>query len=431
MAGTIIEYVKEYGDRTWEEFPMNDVDSLVLCQLAYLKFDGLVPSVWENKASVTLKEIYLHEDYEKLYADERYEKVNRALFEAALRSRRYAKLRLNCYVNIIEKEWETQFSAITYLLGEGTLYVAYRGTDETIIGWKEDFNMAFLDPVPGQAYSVKYLNMVTGKLRSPLYLGGHSKGGNLAVYAAMKCLPSVKTRIRKIYSMDGPGFRPEVLESCRYEEIADKVVKILPHSSVVGMLFEKDIHYKTVESKTLGLAQHNPFTWVVKEGQFVDAGDIYESRRFMDEAINEWILSLDEHQVRTFVDTFYQVISASQAEDLITFAANWRKSLTGIRGALKEVDEKTSEMIKTIVRSLFDIMGVRLRREWKEKKPLLKKQNKRAGFPNSDAEMLQSDKKHRGKEKLPRAAEKLSPVRGPRLLEDKHSPAVPDATENQ
>ena len=408
MAGTIIDYVKEYGDRTWEEFSMNDVDSLVLCQLAYLKFDGLVPGIRENKASVTLKDISIHADYEKLYADERYEKSNRALFESVLHSRRYANLRLNCYINIIEKEWETQFSAVTFLLEDGSLYIAYRGTDETIIGWKEDFNMAFLDQVPGQAYSVKYLNMVTGKLRNPLYLGGHSKGGNLAVYAAMKCLPTVKKRIRKIYSMDGPGFRPEVLVGCKYEEIADRVVKIMPHSSVVGMLFEKDIHYKTIESKTFGLAQHNPFTWVVKDGQFVDAGDIYESRRFMDEAINEWILSLDEKQLRTFVDTFYQVISASQAEDLITFASNWRKSLTGIRGALKEVDDKTMEMLKAIIRSLFEIMRDRIRLEWRDKpqkklkakkrpmkKPLLKesllkKQNKNAGTQNPDEGMLYS-----------------------------------------
>ena len=446
MAGTIIDYVKEYGDLTWEEFPMNDVDSLVLCQLAYLKFDGLVPGIRENKASVTLKDISIHADYEKLYADERYEKSNRALFEAVLHSRRYAKLRLNCYINIIEKEWETQFSAVTFLLEDGSLYIAYRGTDETIIGWKEDFNMAFLDLVPGQAYSVKYLNMVAGKLRNPLYLGGHSKGGNLAVYAAMKCLPTVKKRIRKIYSMDGPGFRPEVLTGCKYEEIAERVVKIMPHSSVVGMLFEKDIHYKTIESKTFGLAQHNPFTWVVKDGQFVDAGDIYESRRFMDEAINEWILSLDEKQLRTFVDTFYQLISASQAEDLITFASNWRKSLTGIREALKEVDDKTMEMLKAIVRSLFDIMGERIRREWRDKpkkklkakkrpmkkplrrKSLLKRQNKSAEIQNPDAGMLYSGGMHQGNGN-PLRAEEPPVEQALRPAEDKHYQDVRDATE--
>lgn len=388
MAGTIIDYVKEYGDRDWKSFPLNDVDSLVLCQLSYLKFDGMVPSLRENKAFVSLEDIYQHADYEKLYADERYEKDNRALFEAMVNSKRYRHLKLNCYINIVEKEWETQFSAVTCLLEGGTMYIAYRGTDETIVGWKEDFNMAFLDPVPGQAYSVKYLNMITGKLNNRLYLGGHSKGGNLAVYAAMKCIPSVQKRIIKIYSMDGPGFRPEVLASSRYEEIAGRVVKILPNSSVIGMIFEKDIHYRTIESKTFGLAQHNPFTWKVENGQFVEADDIYERRRRMDDTLNEWILSLDEKQLRTFVDTLYQVISASKADNLIDFTADWRKSMTGVIGALKEVDEQTVKMLKEMVKALFEIVKGRMLPEWKSKtgrsrpvnrKSSVKMQNRKAG----------------------------------------------------
>ncbi len=389
MAGTIIDYVKECGSRTWGEFPMNDVDSLVLCQLSYLKFDGIVPGIKENKASVTLEDIYGHTDYEKLYADERYEKDNRALFEAMLQSERYRKLKLNCYINIVEKEWETQFSAVTYLLEDGIMYIAYRGTDETIVGWKEDFNMAFLNPVPGQSYSLKYLNMVTGKLRNRFYMGGHSKGGNLAVYAAMKCSDQVRERIIKVYSMDGPGFRPEVLAGGRYEAVEHKVVKILPKSSLIGMLFEKDIRYKTVASKTFGLAQHNPYTWLVKDGSFVEADDIYERRKHMDETINEWILSLDTVRLQTFVDTLYQVISASQADNLIDFTADLKKSMTGIVNALKEVDEETAGMLKEVVKSLIEI---RVKASVVRRKLRLKKLNTKAGGlrrfrkdPGSDA----------------------------------------------
>lgn len=363
MADTIIDYVKEFGGHSFEEIPMKDEDSLVLCQLSYLKFDGLVPEVRENRQSVSIEELAWHTDYEKLFADERYERDNRALFEAVRSSRRFGKMRLNCHINIIEKEWETQFSAVTFLLEDGTLYIAFRGTDETIVGWKEDFNMAFLSPVPGQAYSVKYLNMVTGRLHNPFYIGGHSKGGNLAVYSAMKCAPQVQERILKIYSMDGPGFRPEVLAECEYEKIADKVVKILPHSSLVGMIFEKDIRYRVVESKTFGLAQHNPYTWIVKDGKFKEVDGIYEGRRLMNTAINEWILSLDERQLKTFVDTLYQVISASQAEDLIEFTADWKRSMNRVVSALKEVDEQTAQMLKEIVKSLFEITGMYMKEE--------------------------------------------------------------------
>lgn len=355
MPGTMIEYLKEYGEYSFAERPMNDVDSLVLSQFAYLKFDGMIPSVHENKKSVTLEELAQHADVNKLFADVRYEEENRALFDGMLHTRRFHNLRMNCFINIIEKEWETQFSAITYILDDGTLYIAFRGTDETIVGWKEDFNMAFLSPVPGQAYSVKYLNMITSKLHKPFYIGGHSKGGNLAVYSAMKCLPKVQERIIKIYNMDGPGFHPKVLADGRYGEIADRVVKILPHSSLVGMLFERDIRYRVVESNGLGLLQHDPYSWLVKDGKFIEVDGIYESRVRKNTVLNEWILSLDEEQIRMFVDTLYQVLSASEADDLISFTSDWRKSVVGIITAMKEIDDQTTQMLKEVVKSLFEI----------------------------------------------------------------------------
>lgn len=357
MIGTILEYVKEYGDVSFRDTPMNEVDSLVLCQFAYLKFDGIVPSVEENAHSIRLKDLENHPDYENLFADERYEKVNRKLIMAMLAGKRYRNMKMNCYVNIVEKEWETQFSAITFLLEDGTLYVAFRGTDETIVGWKEDFNMAFLYPVPGQAYSVKYLNAVGGRLHRPFYVGGHSKGGNLAVYGAMNCKPEIQERIIKIYSMDGPGFRPETLTESNYDVIAGRVEKILPHSSLVGMLFEWDMRFKVVESKTFGLLQHNPYTWLVKDGKLVEAKDIYERTRRMDNTLNEWILSLDEKQLRLFVDTLFQVINASQADDLIQFTAEWKRSMNGIVAALKEVDDQTVVILKEVIRSLFELAG--------------------------------------------------------------------------
>ena len=198
MAGTVIEYLQKYGDISFREKPLNDVDSLALCQLSYLKFDGMVSDVRHNGPSVTLREIAERPDVDKLFGDVRFEKENRALFEGMLSGRRFRDMKLNCYINLVEKEWETQFSAITFILDDGTLFLAFRGTDETIIGWKEDFNMAFLSPVPGQEYSVKYVNMVTGWLHQPFYIGGHSKGGNLAVWAGVFCPTAVQRRIAAV-----------------------------------------------------------------------------------------------------------------------------------------------------------------------------------------------------------------------------------------
>ncbi len=360
---TVLDYIREYGDYSFREMPMTEVDSLALCQLSYLKFDGMVPGAEENQADVTLRSLREHPEYEKLFADVRYEEVNRALMERMLAGKRFGSMKLNYYVNFIEKKWETQFSAVTFFLDDGTVYVAFRGTDETIVGWKEDFNMAFLSPVPGQEYSVSYLNTVADKIRGPFYLGGHSKGGNLAVYSAMNCRPDIQDRVIRIFSMDGPGFRPELLEKYHYDRIADRVVKILPHSSLVGMLFESDMRFQVVESKTFGLAQHDPYTWLVEGEHLRRVDDIYERRKRMDNTLNDWILSLDEQRLRTFVDTLYQVISASRAENLIEFTAEWKRSMNGIVAALKEVDEETKAVLKTVVRSLFEFAGARMKEE--------------------------------------------------------------------
>lgn len=374
MANTVIKYVEEYGDYTFLEKPMNDVDSLILCQLAYLKYDGLIPLLFENRASISMRQLAAKKGYEKLFDDEFYGKDNKILFEAMLKSKRFGKMKMNCYINIIEKEWETQFSAITFLLEDGTIYLAYRGTDEMIVGWKEDFNMAYLSPVPGQEYSKKYMNMVTGRLRNSFYVGGHSKGGNLAVYAAMNCAEDVQKRIIKIYSMDGPGFRPEVLERCGYDKIADRIVKILPQSSVVGMIFESDTRYAVVRSKTFGLLQHNPYTWLVEGDEFIYMHDVRERRKQMGNTLNQWILSLNEDQLRTFVDTLFQVVSASKAENLSDLTADWRLNMNRVISAIKELDENTTKMLKEVIKTLFELglgKGMAKKPKVREKKPTI------------------------------------------------------------
>lgn len=361
--GTILNYLEKFGKYSFEEMPMTELDSLALCQLSYLKFEGMVPGMKENAEPVALKSLRRHPSYERLFSDVRFEKNNRALVERMLEGKRFGEIELNFYVNIVEEKWETQFSAITCRLDDKTIYVAYRGTDETLIGWKEDFNMAFASPVPAQECAVMYLEGAAERLSGPLYLGGHSKGGNLAVYSGMKCRKEVQDRIVKIYSMDGPGFRPEVLEKSGYESVAARVEKILPHSSLVGMLFESDMHYRVVKSKSFGLAQHDPFTWLVTGNGFVRANDIYERRKKMDNTLNQWILSLDQGQLHTFVDTLFQVISASETDNLIDFTAEWKKSMNGVISAMKELDDETAEILKGMIRSLFEMAGNHIRKD--------------------------------------------------------------------
>ncbi len=370
--GTILDYLKEYGDYSLEEKPFSDVDSLVLCQFVYLKFDGLVPGPGEEHGAVTVQELAAHPDYDHLYGDERYRKYNTALFQKIYKSRRFGTMKLWNYVNLIEPEQETQFSAVVFGLSEELSYVGFRGTDESIVGWKEDLNLAFSEPVPGQRLSVSYLEQAAQTIQSGLYVGGHSKGGNLAVYASMNCSAGVRERIDRIYDHDGPGFRPEVRQKSAYEEIAGRIYKTVPRSSCVGMLLYTEENYKVVKSKTIGLAQHNPYTWLIRDDNFKIVEEIRAGRKFMDQALNEWILSLDQEQMHTFVDTLYRVVQASETDNLIDFTANWLKSIHKIGTALKEVDRDTADVIVQIMRALFEVLSAHAKEQVKSKRELQK-----------------------------------------------------------
>ena len=363
----LMDYLDWRGDLTLEISPFNEVDALILAELSFVDFGGIVPPPELGRG------LPLSEAAEAFFARHGGRDVAMGvlvpdtiskMLRKLMVSPRFRNMILNGYTDLLDDAIEQQFAALTIDLGNGSIYISFRGTDDTIVGWKEDLNMGFLEEIPSQKQAVEYVARIARQYGDrTIRIGGHSKGGNLAVYSAMKCAPFVRKRIQKIYSLDGPGFRPEVLKECHYNAIEDKVVKLLPHSSMIGMIFERDIHYRVVESKNHGLLQHDPFSWLVKDDHFVDVGDIYESQKIMNEALNEWILSLNEEQVRTFVDTLYQVISASQADDLITFTADWKKSMNAVVTALKEVDDQTAEMLRGIIRSLFEIARCKVKEE--------------------------------------------------------------------
>ena len=357
MTGTILTYLKEQGDKSFQDLPFNEVDALILCQFSYLKFDGLVPSVDASEPGIALQELAGRPDKETLFSDERYEKVNRELFEGMAESVRFGGMKLNYYINLIEKSWETQFSAVTLFLEKELPFLAFRGTDENLVSWKEDCNMAFLQPIPAQHCAKKYASAVTRCFPGAFMMGGHSKGGNLAIFAGMNGTKTLQRRIKRIYNMDGPGFRPEVREKSAYDGIEDRIVKLLPRSSFVGMLFERDTAYRVVESKNLGLFQHDPYSWIVKDDHFVEAKEIRQGQMLMDAAVNDWIYSLSEEQIRMFIDVLFSVLEGSQAEDLIQMEEDKKKSMLGMISAIKELDEGTRKGMTEMLKGLFETAG--------------------------------------------------------------------------
>lgn len=330
------------------DMPLGPVDALILAQFSYFNFDHIVPGVAEQKPAVTMKELQQQADWGNLFSVDWFKEELHELFELLLKSRRYKSLRMNHFMNCVEVEKETQFSAITFTLGDGNVFIAFRGTDNELIGWKEDFNMAYLTPVPSQTMAVEYANQIAAiykrKRKAKFYFGGHSKGGNLAVYAAMNCDKKLKDKIAVIYNMDGPGFRPEFFEGMDYESIQDRLRKFVPQSSVVGMFMQLDEHYEVIAGTVPGMMQHLPLTWRVDGTDFARVSGVNPKKKEVDDHFNDWILSMNKEDTEAFLECMYGLITSTNATSLKTLADNWLKNAFTMIGGYRKLDGTAKEI---------------------------------------------------------------------------------------
>ena len=221
----IFDYIDWRGDLSFNQSSFNEIDNLILSRVSYFPFDGLIS---ENE-TITIKEAYSRFQKLDLSHIHMLQKEDIDLFPAIAYSKRFGELYIKNYISKRDIEAEKQFSAITFLLPDGTIYVAYRGTDNTLIGWKEDFNMSFMESIPSQEEAKKYLNNVASENSDKLRIGGHSKGGNLAVYAAAFCNDEIKPRIMEVYNNDGPGFFDSIISTAEYQSISGKIHIHLSH----------------------------------------------------------------------------------------------------------------------------------------------------------------------------------------------------------
>ena len=357
----IVSYVKRQQDNTFGEVPFNEVDALVLSQFIYLKLDGLIPTVSEKKEAVYLHEIANHMDYEKVFMDERYRKDNIELFEAMSDSKRYRCMRMNYFSDITSILAETQFSAMTVFLEEGPTVVIYRGTDETMVGWKEDFNMIFKEPVTGQSLSAMYLQQVSQLFEGKFIVTGHSKGGNFAIYSSMNVEETIQDRIEKVYSFDSPGFRPEILESVDFNKIKDRIIKYLPHSSIFGMLLQSKETYQIVECFSIGVMQHNPYNWQVLENEFKKVDELDKGSVFFNETYNEWLYGLSDEELHAYSEIWYKVMQDANITTMLQFTKEPGKALISLIDAIRETDDKTKEMAKELAHGLIEVAKENIR----------------------------------------------------------------------
>lgn len=346
--GDIFSFLDEYGGFTFVEKPMCDIDGLIMSHMSYYLYDGIVPGPQENRAPVYLGELPGLMDRQNFISVRWEEEKNRDIFEKITTSRRYRNARACCYVSELDDTRDLQFGAITFMLGNGDVFISFRGTDDNLVGWREDFNMAYCPPVEAQLRSVSYVEQVNSffakKKDVRYYFGGHSKGGNLALYAAMNCSSAVRGRIGRIFDMDGPGFRPDFLNEEDYEAVREKITKIVPKESFFGMLMEPRKDFILIESVNIGVKQHVIFSWLIEGDSFVIAPTQVHERQTLYESINNWIFGLDKEQVGSFIDSLFKLVEITEAttlSELKKVTPDFSKKARSIREEYRKMSPET------------------------------------------------------------------------------------------
>lgn len=338
---SILDYVSE-NMQTFFDMPFTKVDALVLAQFIYMDFTKLVG----KNCGVPVSQLYKAEEFEALTCDTFYPKRNVKLLTALCASPRFRDITLNLFTDKYNERIEEQFCAICFVLPTGENVISFRGTDTSLIGWKEDFNMAFLSPVPSHISAVNYLNETAKNISGDIYLVGHSKGGNLSRYALAFCEDSVKERVKSIYNFDGPGFVEPILEHDNYKKTSDKAYKFVPSGSAVGGILENSNAFDIIRSNGLGFFQHNPFSWVISENDFESCENFTAMSKHISNTFSQWFRDLNPSQTKILVDTVFSIISASNAKTVHQFARYAIREREVVTAQFKELDPEVAQYVK-------------------------------------------------------------------------------------
>ncbi|MFW0894962.1 Mbeg1-like protein [Gardnerella sp. Marseille-Q9179] len=393
---------------TFAQRKFNAVDALILCELSYINMPTSVPKYCDNPkniSTVSINELLRIEDYSSMFASgaPKVDKFRRKLLLAVASSPRYRGIRVGEYLerfdeSNIDESLEQQFAGVTFDLSncEGidnphTLVVAYRGTDNTLVGWKEDFNMAFRCPVPAQESAAEYLTSVAQRYskrysnknffnklfanklfarfskssvdlqnnNSNIIVVGHSKGGNMAAYAAMR-LDATSQKlgdlVSKIYSMDGPGFASDVVDTSVFANVSSRIEKVVPQSAFIGLIMDTGVPYKVTTADSIGLMQHFGMYWQVKNGDFDYCDCVTPRALAVSKAANEWMMNLPFEERKRRIDAAYKIFSNLGYPTFDEMSSHWSEVVPKLLKVAMHMDSKTHELIRSVM-SAFALVG--------------------------------------------------------------------------
>lgn len=322
----ILTYVKWRGDIQFYERSFNDVDALIFATLAYAEWDGIVGN-GEITLSNASQQFMLSED--RIHDAKRYTYSPEVpvLVGKMIHANRYKNVIIKNYKSFFNKDEEVQFAAVTFVLEDGTSVIAYRGTDSSILGWKEDFHMTYKEEIPAQKYALTYFKEMLPlkekkkwfsfktKKEKALYLVGHSKGGNLAMYTAIKA-SEAHSQITRVYNFDGPGFLKSFYDKNDVSKILSKIKMYLPSASIIGRLLEHKEEHIVIEGYDSGLMQHSAFRWQVKKDGFVKADALKPSSDSYIAYIDKVLLSKSDAQKEKLISAVFSALEKLNIDEI-------------------------------------------------------------------------------------------------------------------
>ena len=343
----IVGYVKKFGDKTFKELPFNDIDALIFSEISYLNIDLL----FTGHRFVKLKDLVI-EDKKEFYYSSVDSFNNRRLFESMMKSKRYGNVKIGYGKGNVNLKTNEQFYALTIILPDKTRFISFRGTDITISGWKEDLLIAFQEGIPSQKSALKYVKEVLKKFDTNFYLGGHSKGGNLAIYSALHMGKRYEKRLIKAFSFDGPGFRSNIYNLDSYRRISNRFEKYLTTHDMIGVIYNKNPNPKIVYSDGILLGGHDLFAWNIKRNEptFVYAKERSAFSKESEVALMNWLYSEDDDSKEIAVKMVFDILGDSKT--VFDLLLNAGRLITNGKKSYDKYPPEQKEKVKEIFKQL-------------------------------------------------------------------------------
>lgn len=351
---TMIDYLTWRGDLSFKSDPFNEIDALILACLSYVQLDEAVPA--PGQGSIRLEDAYMK--YFALHSEDKpseekiFIKYVPYIMELMAAAPRFKDLMLSDFVDKTDIDRGIQFAALRIDTGDGCSFISYRGTDDNIVGWKEDFYLS-CRTVPAEAEAVEYLNEVELGNFNGIRLGGHSKGGHLSVYAVCCADARVASRVKKIYDFDGPGYNEEILNSEEFRNIEKDIMRVLPEFSIIGRLLENRIPPIVIESTSMALLQHDPDNWQIVGKHFVTKEKLSPMSDLFDETLTHWIDSLSSEEKEAYIEDLFAVLEASGEARITDIYSGGIKAFRNMLLRLNKQSPESSNITKQLLKIFF------------------------------------------------------------------------------